>query len=211
MAITKIHAIKSTLACALNYIENPDKTLGQLLISGYNVDPQLAAVDFEMTASLARQVNYRGKRSPNLAYHLIQSFAPNDPGAYAQAHELGRQLAAQYAGGRFEYVVDTHIDQENHIHNHIMINAVSFYDYHRLRTIPYKTARELRAISDRLCTQAGLSVICRTRAAYASAQAVFVLPHHPAHAKHAGTPCGVRRRVFVCTAAGIQRISTCSW
>lgn len=52
MAITKIHAIKSTLPKAIAYIENLNKTDGQLLISGYNTEPQMAALDFEMTATL---------------------------------------------------------------------------------------------------------------------------------------------------------------
>ena len=53
MAITKIHAIKSTLGKALAYIENPDKTDGQMLVSGYNCEPQTASIDFEMTKSAA--------------------------------------------------------------------------------------------------------------------------------------------------------------
>lgn len=52
MAITKIHAIKSTLGKALAYIENPDKTDGQMLVSGYNCEPQTASIDFVMTAVL---------------------------------------------------------------------------------------------------------------------------------------------------------------
>lgn len=48
---------------------------------------------------------------------------------------------------------------KGHIHNHILLNAVSFYDYKKLRTVPYRTAREIRAISDRLCMEAKLSVI----------------------------------------------------
>ena len=55
MAITKIHAIKSTLGKALAYIENPDKTDGQMLVSGYNCEPQTASIDFEMTAVLAHK------------------------------------------------------------------------------------------------------------------------------------------------------------
>ena len=55
MAITKIHAIKSTLGKALAYIENPDKTDGQMLVSGYNCEPQTASIDFEMTTVLAHK------------------------------------------------------------------------------------------------------------------------------------------------------------
>lgn len=71
MAITKIHAIKSTLGKALAYIENPDKTDGQMLVSGYNCEPQTASIDFEMTAVLAHKArNLKRKRSTNLAYPL---------------------------------------------------------------------------------------------------------------------------------------------
>ena len=112
MAITKIHAIKSTLGKALAYIENPDKTDGQMLVSGYNCEPQTASIDFEMTAVLAHKArNLKRKRSTNLAYHLIQSFSPEDAVAPEQAHELGKKLAFEYTGGKYEYVVATHIDK----------------------------------------------------------------------------------------------------
>lgn len=117
MAITKIHAIKSTLGKALAYIENPDKTDGQMLVSGYNCEPQTASIDFEMTTVLAHKArNLKRKRSTNLAYHLIQSFSPEDAVAPEQAHELGKKLAFEYTGGKYEYVVATHIDK-GHIHN----------------------------------------------------------------------------------------------
>lgn len=106
MAITKIHAIKSTLGKALAYIENPDKTDGQMLVSGYNCEPQTASIDFEMTAVLAHKArNLKRKRSTNLAYHLIQSFSPEDAVTPEQAHELGKKLAFEYTGGKYEYAV----------------------------------------------------------------------------------------------------------
>ena len=75
MAITKIHAIKSTLGKALAYIENPDKTDGQMLVSGYNCEPQTASIDFEMTAVLAHKArNLKRKRSTNLAYRCAGGF-----------------------------------------------------------------------------------------------------------------------------------------
>lgn len=159
MAVTTIHAIKSTLSKAVAYIENPDKTDGQALVSGYNCEPQTASIDFEMTSILAHKArNLKRKKSANLAYHLIQSFSPEDAVTPEQAHELGKKLAFEFTGGKNEFVIATHIDK-GHIHNHILINAVSFYDYKKLRTVPYRTAREIRDISDRLCMDAQLSVI----------------------------------------------------
>ena len=159
MAITKIHAIKSTLSNAILYIENPSKTDGQLLVSGYNVEPQTAALDFEITAMMAHKVRHIScKKTSNLAYHLIQSFSPTEKITPREAHDLGRKLALEFTEGKYEFVIATHIDK-GHIHNHIIINSVSFYDYKKLRTVPYRTAQQIRSISDRLCMEAELSVI----------------------------------------------------
>ena len=159
MAITKIHAVKVRLGDAINYIENPDKTDGQELISGYNTAPQTAVLDFSITAAMARKArNTSAKKQGNLAYHLIQSFSPDDAVTPERAHELGRKLAMEFTDGKFEFVVATHINKDS-IHNHIIINAVSFYDYKKLRTVPYRTAQQIRSISDRLCMESQLSVI----------------------------------------------------
>lgn len=159
MAITKIHAIKSTLSNAILYIENPSKTDGQLLVSGYNVEPQTAALDFEITAMMAHKMRHIScKKTSNLAYHLIQSFSPTEKITPREAHDLGRKLALEFTEGKYEFVIATHIDK-GHIHNHIIINAVSFYDYKKLRTVPYRTAQQIRSISDRLCMESQLSII----------------------------------------------------
>lgn len=66
MAITKIHAVKVRLGDAINYIENPDKTDGQELISGYNTAPQTAVLDFSVTAAMARKArNTSAKKQGN--------------------------------------------------------------------------------------------------------------------------------------------------
>lgn len=159
MGITKIHAIKSTLSKAILYIENPDKTAGQELVSAYNNEPQTASFDFAITAAMAHKArSFQNRKPGNLAYHLIQSFSPGDAVTPELAHELGRKLAMEFTEGKFEFVVATHIDKDS-IHNHIIINAVSFYDYKKLRTVPYRTAQQIRSISDRLCMEAQLSVI----------------------------------------------------
>ena len=96
MAYTRIHGIKTTLNKALSYIENPEKTEHQLLVSGYNVDPLAASVEFSMTAALGREVKGDHRRTggaDNLAYHMIQSFAPYDKITPEAAHELGKQWA----------------------------------------------------------------------------------------------------------------------
>ena len=161
MAITKIHAIKSTVNKAIDYITNPQKTDGTLLVSGYNCEADYAYLDFRMTAELAKEVKgdyTKTGGADNLAYHTIQSFAKNDKISAEEAHEIGKKLADEMLEGKHEYVIATHVDK-GHIHNHIILNAVSFYDYGKYRTEPYKTARKIRAISDRLCEEKGLHII----------------------------------------------------
>ena len=161
MAYTKIHAIKSTLNKALDYIENPSKTEGQLLVTGYNVDPLTASIEYRMTAALAKEAvgDYTNTGGANvLAYHMIQSFSPDDTLTPEQAHQIGKQWADEILQGKYEYVISTHVDK-GHIHNHIIFNAVSFYDHRKYETKPYKTVALLMLISDRLCEAQGLSIV----------------------------------------------------
>lgn len=76
MAITKIHAIKSTLGKALAYIENPDKTDGQMLVSGYNCEPQTASIDFEMTAVLAHKARNLKRNACVKAVAIAMQYMP---------------------------------------------------------------------------------------------------------------------------------------
>lgn len=161
MAYTRIHAIKTTLNKALDYIENPAKTQEQLLVSGYNVDPISASVEYRMTAALAREMKGDYAKTGGtdiLAFHMIQSFSPYDKITPEQAHEIGKKWADEILQGKHEYVISTHVDK-GHIHNHIIFNSVSFYDYKKYETKPYKTAALLRKVSDRLCEEQGLSII----------------------------------------------------
>lgn len=151
MAITKTHTIKATVNLAIDYICDPEKTDGQLLISSYGCSPETADIEFEMT----RDKSY-SKRGTVLARHLIQSFEPNETTPEI-AHEIGKRLADEVLQGKYEYVLSTHIDK-GHIHNHIIFNAVSFTDFKKYHSNK-RSYRETRAISDKLCAEYGLSVI----------------------------------------------------
>ena len=150
MAITKTHPIRSTLNLALKYILNPEKTDDTLLCSSYGCGINTAAIEFEWTREKSPE------RGTHLARHLIQSFAPGET-TPEQAHEIGKRLADEVLGGKYEYVISTHIDKD-HIHNHIIFNAVSFVDYNKYHSNKY-TYRNIRKISDRICDEYGLSVI----------------------------------------------------
>ena len=150
MAVTKIHPIKSTLKKALDYIENPAKTDEKMLVSSFACSYETADIEFELLLSQAMQ------KGNNLAHHLIQSFAPGET-TPEQAHEIGRQLADEVLQGKYPYVLTTHIDKD-HVHNHLIFNAVDFVDYHAYKS--YKRIYyDMREVSDRLCKENGLSVI----------------------------------------------------
>ena len=150
MAVTKNHPINSTLKKAIEYICNPDKTDGTLLVDSYGCTPETADIEFAWTHKKTNE------KSAHLARHLIQSFASGET-TPEQAHEIGKRLADEILGGRYEYIISTHTDRD-HIHNHIIFNDVSFVDY-RHSHINKKWYYETRKVSDRLCEEYGLSVI----------------------------------------------------
>ena len=150
MAVTKIKPIKSTLSKALDYIQNPDKTDGKMLVSSFGCSYETADIEFEYTLSQALQ------KGNNLAFHLIQSFEPGEVD-YETAHKIGKQLADAVTKGQHEYVLTTHIDK-GHVHNHIIFCAVNFVDHHKYNSNK-RSYYGIRNMSDRLCRENGLSVI----------------------------------------------------
>ena len=150
MAVTKIKPVKSTLKKALDYIQNPDKTDGKMLVSSFGCSPETADIEFAFT--IAQALN----RGNNLAHHLIQSFEPGEVD-YQKAHEIGKQLADAVTKGQYEYVLTTHIDK-GHVHNHIIFCAVNFVDHHKYNSNK-RSYYGIRNMSDRLCRENGLSVV----------------------------------------------------
>ena len=150
MAVTKTHPIKSTLKAAIDYICNPDKTDGKLLVSSFGCTAETADIEFAWTR---RHAIDKGK---NLGRHLIQAFEPGEV-TPEEAHRIGMELAWEILGGKYEFVLTTHIDKD-HVHNHLIFNAVSF-QYHRHYHSNKRSYHEIRRTSDRICKEHGLSVI----------------------------------------------------
>ena len=150
MAVTKIKPVKSTLSKALDYIQNPDKTDGKMLVSSFGCSYETADIEFEYTLSQALQ------KGNNLAFHLIQSFEPGEVD-YETAHKIGKQLADAVTKGQHEYVLTTHIDK-GHVHNHIIFRAVNFVDHHKYNSNK-SSYYGIRNMSEKLCRENGLSVV----------------------------------------------------
>ena len=150
MAVTKTHPIKSTLKAAIDYICNPEKTDGKLLVSSYGCAAETADIEFSWTRRHAID------KGTNLGRHLIQSFQPGEV-TPEQAHEIGMELAKEILGGKYEFVLTTHIDKD-HVHNHLIFNAVSFTDHKHYHSNK-RSYHYIRRTSDRICKEHGLSVI----------------------------------------------------
>lgn len=139
---------------AIAYILNPEKTDEKLLVSSYGCASETAAREFEWTRKIAEQKGMNPVRI--IARHVIQSFEIGEV-TPELAHEIGKQFADEILGGKYEYVLTTHIDKE-HVHNHLIFNAVDFVNYHAYKS--YKRIYyDMREVSDRLCKENGLSVI----------------------------------------------------
>ena len=150
MAYTRIHAIKSTVAKAVAYICNPDKTETNLLVDTFGCTAETAKHDFDYSLCKTKQTD------KNQAFHLIQSFAKGEV-SYEEAHCIGIELADKLLEGRFSYIVATHTDK-GHPHNHIIFCAADNID-HKKYYDNKKSYNHIRQLSDELCKEHNLSII----------------------------------------------------
>lgn len=169
MAVTSIWSIKGWIGKVIAYVMNEEKVrdnleampamefiseqeeLMELYVSGVHCAPTTARE--EMIAVKKRF----GKEGGIVAFHGYQSFAPGEC-TPAMAHEIGKKLAEELWGDRYQVLIATHLDKANHLHNHFVVNSVSFLDgkrYHRTN----QDYRDMRKVSDRLCKEYQLSVV----------------------------------------------------
>ena len=109
-----------------------------------------ADIEFAWTREAA------GDRGTHLGRHLIQSFAVGET-TPEEAHKIGMELAGAVLGGKYEFVLTTHVDKD-HLHNHLIFNAVSFVDYKKYHSNK-QSYHFIRRTSDRICKEHGLSVV----------------------------------------------------
>ena len=133
----------------LDYATNSDKTEKQYYTTGINCEVNSAYEEMMDTKM------YFQNEGGILGFHAYQSFKENI--SPEEAHQIGIQSAKEMWGDRFQVVVTTHLNTD-HIHNHFVINSVSFVDGYRYYSNRYNTAR-FRHISDEICKEHGLSVL----------------------------------------------------
>ena len=170
MAVIKAFAVRKQLKKTVNYITDKEKTDSDLAKKiDYALNSEKTSSEQFLYESVINLPDVKtayahmqatkkhfGKTGGVLGYHIIQSFKPGEITA-DRCHELGRKLASEMFGAGFEIVIGTHLNKE-HLHNHIVVNSVSFTDGKKLR-FSKQSYRELQEISDKLCRKYGLSVI----------------------------------------------------
>lgn len=165
MATTNLYAVHpgkdgdalKALQRVIGYVENPEKTEHEKLITAYECEPRTAAQEFmlDKKSYIRRTGRERGKDDV-LAYHLRQSFAPGEI-TPEEANRLGYELAMRFTKGNHSFVVTTHTDRA-HIHNHIIVNAINLDCDRKFRDFQ-GSKKALARLSDMICLENGYSVI----------------------------------------------------
>jgi len=150
MAVTKFLTRKTRLDTIIKYIMNGEKTEKMMYVSGVNCKPDTAIYEMQDTKKRF------GKEDGIISYHLIQSFDGKEVSP-KKCHELGLQYAKELFGDDFQFVVATHLNTDN-VHNHIVINSVSFKSGNKFYS-NRETKDFIRMTSDFICRENGLSVI----------------------------------------------------
>ena len=150
VAVIKIKNIKSNLQAVINYGKNGDKTDNGILVSSVNCSVETAYKEMTLTKKFFH------KEDNVLGYHVIQSFK-GDEVSPKLANQIGKELAEELWGDKYQVVICTHINKEN-VHNHMIVNSVSFIDgikYHNSKA----QIAFLKETSDSLCLNYGLSIV----------------------------------------------------
>ena len=150
MAVIKIKNIKTNLQAVLNYGKNGEKTEHGILVSSINCNVDTAYEEMALTKKFFH------KEGKTLGYHIIQSFKGNEVPS-EKANQIGIKLAEELWGDKYQVVICTHINKQN-VHNHIILNSVSFIDGKKYHNSNAELAF-MKDASDRLCLNYGLSII----------------------------------------------------
>ena len=167
MAYTKVFAIRRRLDDRIHYVTNGEKTALDAGIT-YAANPEkteqyffTSALNCESCETAYAEIQATkqrfGKLGGVVGYHFIQSFAPGEV-TPEQAHAIGVAFARRLFGDRYEVVIGTHLDKA-HLHNHVVVNSVSFVDGKKYHSSPGSYYFDVRGISDALCRENDLSTI----------------------------------------------------
>lgn len=134
----------------LDYAKQDYKTEQQYYVTGINCEPEFVLMEMKKVKKMFK------KEDKILAFHGYQSFKEGEV-TPEQAHRIGVQLAEELWGDRFQVIVSTHLNT-NHIHNHLVLNSVSFVDGKKFYNNRY-TYGLMRHLNDEICKEYNLSYL----------------------------------------------------
>ena len=141
----------------IGYVESPEKTEQGRLVTGYQCNPKIADAEFLLFKKLYRQKTGRERGKDDvIAYHLRQSFVPGEI-TPEDANRLGQELARRFTKGNNAFIVCTHTDKA-HIHNHIIVSAVTLDHSRKFRNF-WNSTKALHRLSDTICIENGYSIV----------------------------------------------------
>ncbi len=150
-------SIGTAISDIIEYVENPDKTNGFQLISGYQCDSRFADAEFLFSKKMYEQKTGRRRGKDNvIAYHMRQSFVPGEI-TPEEANRLGRELAMRFTKGKNAFIVCTHIDKA-HVHNHIIFNSINLDHSRKFRNFR-NSWKALSRLNDTICIENGFSIV----------------------------------------------------
>ena len=153
----KGRTVGQAISDIIDYVENPKKTDHGRLITSFQCDSRVADAEFLLTKKQYIQKTGRVRGEDDvIAYHLRQSFVPGEI-TPEEANRLGQELARRFTKGKNAYIVCTHIDK-NHIHNHIIWNAVSLDCERKFRNF-WGSSVAVRRLSDLICVEHQMSIV----------------------------------------------------
>lgn len=149
--------VGTAISDIIDYVENPEKTDGGRLITGYECDSRIADAEFLFTKKQYTQITGRERGADDvIAYHLRQSFLPGEV-TPKEANRIGCELARRFTKGNHAFIVTTHIDK-SHVHNHIIWNSTALDCSRKFRNF-WGSTRAVRRLNDTLCIENGLSIV----------------------------------------------------
>ena len=154
--INKGKTARQSIAARLDYIMNPKKTDGGILVLTYACSPETAADEFMLFRQEYQTNTGRTQENEVIGYHVRQAFKPEEI-IPEEANEIGKELASRMTDDQFAYVVATHIDK-HHVHNHIVICSTALDCQHKYRDVK-RSGKDLAQLSDEICEEHQLSVI----------------------------------------------------
>ena len=155
--VGKGRSVGTAIRDIIGYVENPDKTEDGQLVTGYQCNPKIADAEFLLFKNLYLQKTGRERGADDvIAYHLRQSFVPGEI-TPEEANRLGQELARRFTKGNNAFIVATHTDKR-HIHNHIIVSAVTL-DYSRKFRNFWGSTKALHRLNDTICIENGYSIV----------------------------------------------------